>query len=466
MAEFDYDLFVIGGGSGGVRAARMSAEAGARVAIAEEFRYGGTCVIRGCVPKKLLVYASQFAEAFEDAGGFGWTVGPRSFDWAKLIAAKDAEIARLEGLYVRNLDRAGVEIFRGRAVIRDPHTVEVASHGHPIRAKHILVATGGTPFVPDFPGSEHAITSNEVFDLAELPARAVIVGGGYIACEFAGILNGLGAQVTQVYRGAQILRGFDDDVRDHVANEMRAKGIELLTDTDVARIEEADGGYSVTLTSGETRAAARVLYATGRVPNTRGIGLEAAGVALGRRGEILVDDYSQTSVPSIYAVGDVTDRLQLTPVAIREGAAFAETVFRGIPTKADHALVPTAVFTQPEIGTVGLGEMAAAAEGPIEIYKAAFRPMQTILAGREERMLMKLIVAADTRRVRGVHIVGHAAGEMIQLAGVAVKMGATKEDFDRTVAVHPTAAEELVTMRTPTGASPISMAVPAAAPTG
>ncbi|GMG84716.1 glutathione-disulfide reductase [Paralimibaculum aggregatum] len=464
MAEFDFDLFVIGGGSGGVRAARMAAEAGARVAIAEEFRYGGTCVIRGCVPKKLLVYASQFSESFADAAGFGWSVGETSFDWPSLIAAKDAEIARLEGIYVRNLGSAGVEVFRGRATVADPHTVHLATHAHPVRARHILVATGGTPFVPDFPGSEHAITSNEVFDLPDLPASVVIVGGGYIACEFAGILNGLGAAVTLAYRGPQILRGFDDEVRAHVADEMRAKGVEILTGTDVAAIDKGADGCAVTLASGETRRAGTVLYATGRIPNTAGLGLEAAGVRLGRRGEVAVDAFSQTSVPSIYAVGDVTDRLALTPVAIREGAAFAETVFRGNPTRADHALVPTAVFTQPEIGTVGLSEEQARAEGEIEVYRAAFRPMNTILAGRDERMLMKLIVAADSRRVLGVHIVGHGAGEMIQLAGVAVKMGATKEDFDRTVAVHPTAAEELVTMKTPVGAPPARTRTAAPAP--
>ncbi len=464
MADFDYDLFVIGGGSGGVRAARMSAQAGGRVAVAEEFRYGGTCVIRGCVPKKLLVYASQFSEAFHDAQGFGWSVGATAFDWPRLIAAKDAEITRLEGIYVRNLDTAGVEVFRTRATVVDPHTVRLAGQDREVTAKHILVATGGTPFVPEIPGREHAITSNEIFDLPALPQRVVIVGGGYIACEFAGILNGLGAAVTQVYRGAQILRGFDDEVRDHVAAEMRARGVEILTETDVTEIRPGAAGYEVALSTGEVRAADRVLYATGRVPNTAGLGLEAAGVRLTRTGAVEVDAYSQSSVPSIYAVGDVTDRLALTPVAIREGAAFAETVFAARPTRADHTLVPTAVFTQPEIGTVGMTEAEARATGEIEVYRAAFRPMQTILAGREERMLMKLLVSAESRRVLGVHIVGHGAGEMIQLAGVAVKMGATKEDFDRTVAVHPTAAEELVTMKTPVGASPIKLAEVAVAP--
>ncbi len=447
--DFDYDLFVIGGGSGGVRAGRMAAKYGARVGVAEEFRFGGTCVIRGCVPKKLMVYASSFSEAFEDAEGFGWTVGERSFDWSRFIAAKDAEITRLEGIYARNLDLAGAELHRCRAELTSPHSVRLASHGHEVTAKHILIATGGTPFVPDFPGSHHAITSNEIFDLPHMPERVVIVGGGYIACEFAGILNGLGAKVTQLYRGPQILRGFDDDVRNHVADEMRKKGIDLRVETDVVRIDKESGGLRATLEGGEALEADCVLYATGRIPNTEGLGLDKAGVPLGPRGEVIVDRWSQTAVPSIYAVGDVTDRLALTPVAIREGAAFAETVFNATPTAADHSDVATAVFTQPEIGTVGLTEAQARAEGEVEIYRAAFRPMLHTLSGRDERMLMKLVVAKEGRRVLGVHIVGHGAGEMIQLAGVAVRMGATKEDFDRTVAVHPTAAEELVTMRDP-----------------
>jgi len=449
MADFDYDLFVIGGGSGGVRAARMSALLGARVGLAEEFRFGGTCVIRGCVPKKLLVYASSYSEHFEDAHGYGWTVGETSFDWPSLIAAKDAEIARLETIYRSNLGTAGVEIHHCRATVAGPHEIKLATHGKVIRAKHILIATGGTPFVPEFPGSEHAITSNEIFDMASLPERVVVVGGGYIASEFAGILNGLGAHVTQIYRGEQILRGFDDEVRDHVAGAMRERGIDLRTGEDVAEILPDNQGLTVRLKGGETRPAGAVLYATGRIPNTRDLGLEEAGVALGPRGEVAVDAYSQTTVPSIYAVGDVTDRLALTPVAIREGAAFADTVFAGKPTQPDHALVATAVFTQPEIGTIGPSEAEARAETEIEVYRSAFRPMHGILAGRDEKMLMKMIVDKATRRVMAVHIVGHGAGEMIQLVGIAVKMGATKEDFDRTVAVHPTAAEELVTMREP-----------------
>jgi glutathione reductase (NADPH) len=453
LSEHDYDLFVIGGGSGGVRAARMAAQTGARVGIAEEFRFGGTCVIRGCVPKKLLVYASSFSDAFEDAAGFGWTVGETSFDWATLIAAKDREIARLEGIYARNLDLAGVELHRCRAVVDGPNTVRLTDHDRVISTRHILIATGGTPFVPDIPGSHHAITSNEVFDLPRLPSSALIVGGGYIACEFACILQGLGCQVTQVYRGDLILRGFDREVREHVSEAMKARGINLLYGEDVMAIEREGGGgpFVALLDGGGTREAGMVMYATGRRPHTKGLGLEALGITLARNGAVPVDEYSQTTVPSIHAVGDVTNRLALTPVAIREGAAFAATVFEGTPTKPDHADVATAIFTQPEIGTVGLSEEAARQEGPVEIYRAAFRPMMATLSGRDEKMLMKLVVCAETRRVLGVHIVGHGAGEMIQLAGVAVKMGATKEDFDRTVAVHPTAAEELVTMKTPVG---------------
>ncbi len=447
--EHDYDLFVIGGGSGGVRAARMSARHGARVAIAEEHRFGGTCVIRGCVPKKLLVYASAFRELFEDAAGFGWTVPEPSFDWSTLIANKDREISRLEGLYAKNLDAAGVELHRCRAVLTGPNSVRLESHGHEVTARHVLIATGGTPFVPDFPGSHHAVTSNEMFDLPHLPERVAVIGGGYIACEFAGILNGLGAKVTQVYRGPRVLRGFDAEVCEHVQAEMIAKGIDLRLNADVEAIEGEGAARVLRLTDGSELPVDLVMMATGRVPNTHGLGLEAAGVALGPRGEVVVDAYSATSVPSVHAVGDVTDRMALTPVAIREGAAFAETVFGGAPVKADHATVATAIFTQPEIGTVGMTEAEARATGEIEVYKAAFRPMMATLSGREERMLTKLLVAKESRRVLGCHIVGHGAGEMIQLAAIALKMGATKEDFDRTVAVHPTAAEELVTMRDP-----------------
>ena len=449
MDSFDYDLFVIGGGSGGVRAARMAAQAGARVGIAEQFRFGGTCVIRGCVPKKLLVYASSFADAFEDAEGYGWTVGERRFDWSRLIAAKDREIARLEALYARNLDLAGVELHRCRAVVEGPHSVRLTDHDRCITAAHILIATGGAPYVPEFPGAHHAVTSNEVFDLPRLPDRVMIVGGGYIACEFAGILQGLGAQVTLVLRGDLILRGFDDDLRKTVQEQMAARGIEMLCGDEVTQIDRDGDAYRVSLDSGAERLTGLVMFATGRRPNTAGLGLEAAGITLSPDGAVPVDDYSQTVVPSIYAVGDVTDRLALTPVAIREGAAFSATVFEGKPTRPDHAQVATAVFTQPEIGTVGLTEGQARAEGAVDIFRTRFRPMLHTLTGRDEAMLMKLVVARESRRVLGVHIVGHAAAEMIQLAAIAVKMGATKEDFDRTVAVHPTAAEELVTLRSP-----------------
>jgi glutathione reductase (NADPH) len=449
--SFDYDLFVIGGGSGGVRAGRLAAGTGAKVALAEEYRMGGTCVIRGCVPKKLMVYASSYSEAFEDAKGYGWSVGDTSFDWKSLIAAKDTEITRLEAIYGKNLVAAGATMYKARATIVDAHTVKLST-GETFTTKHILVATGGTPFVPDIEGAEHVISSNEIFHLEEQPKRFLVVGGGYIACEFACIMNGLGSEVTQFYRSEQVLRGFDNEVRDFVADEMREKGVDLRVQTDVASITKTDDGLLVKTTNGDDLIVDQVMYATGRVSQTTGLGLENAGVEVGRKGEIVVDGYSQTNIPSIYAVGDVTNRVQLTPVAIREGAAFVDTVFHGKPTKPDHELIATAVFTQPEIGTVGLGEEAAREIEDIEVYKAAFRPMAHILAGKSERMLMKLIVSKATRKVLGCHIVGHAAGEMIQMAGVAVKMGATKEDFDRTVAVHPTAAEEPVTMLTPVSA--------------
>jgi glutathione reductase (NADPH) len=445
-APFDFDLFVIGGGSGGVRAARVAAEHGARVALAEEYRFGGTCVIRGCVPKKLMVFAAGFRDAFEDAAGYGWTVGARAFDWTRFLAAKNAEIARLESAYHDTLQRAGVALFRASATLLDPHRVRLAT-GAEWRAKHVLVATGGRPSLPETPGIELAVSSDAMFELDVLPDRVVVIGGGYVACEFAGILNGLGSRVVQVYRGDQILRGFDDDVRGHLAEAMRGRGIVLETQRDVAAIGRGPRGLEVRLDNGETHRADLVLAATGRRPNSAGLGLEALGVGLRADGAIEVDAWSQTAVPSIYAVGDVTARAALTPVAIREGHAFADTVFGGRPVRADHALIPTAVFTRPEVGTVGLGEAAARAAGPVEVFRATFRPMANVLAGRDERMLMKLVVGAADRRVLGCHVVGPGAGEMIQLAAVAIGMGATKEDFDRTTAVHPTAAEELVTMR-------------------
>ncbi len=446
--EYDYDLFVIGGGSGGVRAGRVAAMGGAKVALAEEYSMGGTCVIRGCVPKKLMVYASGYAEAMNDAEGFGWTIGERSFDWAKMMGKIDDELDRLEGLYRKGLSNNDVNIYNARAVVKDGHTVELST-GESITAKWILIATGGRPFVPNVKGAEHVLTSNDIFHLKALPKRIMVVGGGYIACEFAGIFNGMGAEVTQFYRGAQILRGFDGEVRGHVADEMIRKGVNLHLGTDVVEIVKKDDGLHVSCTNGAVKVVDAIMYATGRVPNTEGMGLEEAGVKLGRRGEIRVDRYSATSSDSIYAVGDVTDRVQLTPVAIREGMAFVETVFNDNPTAVDHEFIATAVFTQPEIGTIGYSEEDARDDFDIEVYRAAFRPMANILAGRDERMLMKLIVEKHSRKVIGCHIIGPAAGEMIQLAGIAVKMGATKEDFDRTVAVHPTAAEELVTMKEP-----------------
>ncbi len=488
MAEFDYDLFVIGGGSGGVRAARVAAgETGAKVALAEESRYGGTCVIRGCVPKKLMVFASEYADICTDAGGYGWEVTRGDFDWTKFSGKLNEELDRLEGVYRKLLAGSNVETFDARATVKDAHTVQLST-GEVKTAKHILIAVGGRPVRPETKNANLGMVSDDIFHLEKLPKSILIIGGGYIACEFACILHGLGVEVTQYYRGAQILRGFDDEARGLIADQMTERGIDLHLGADIVEmrcatpeeIEGADdagmgapvhstpgaigdsglsgqaeeqteqkGPIFVKATNGKTKVFDAVLFATGRKPNTDGLGLEEIGVKLGRKGEVVVDEYSQTAVPSIYAIGDVTDRVNLTPVAIREGMAFVETVFKGNPTPVDHDLIPSAVFTQPEMGTVGLSEEASRDKEESEVYSTSFRPMQSAFVGKPDRVLMKLIVSKETRKVLGCHIVAPNAGEMIQLAGIAIKMGATKEDFDRTVAVHPTMSEEIVTMRNP-----------------
>lgn len=449
MPSFDFDLFVIGGGSGGVRAARIAAGYGARVAIAEESRFGGTCVIRGCVPKKLMVYASRYSGDFQDARGFGWETGSPAFDWPGLIAAKDKEIARLERLYRSGQISAGVTVFDERATVAGPQAVRLAS-GTEISAGKILVATGGVPNIDrHLPGVEHVITSNEVFDLPEQPRRIVVAGGGYIAVEFASIFAGLGSEVTLIYRGERVLRGFDTGLREGLMEAMAGRGIRLVMGDVFEKIEKRDKGLVGTTRGGETLMADQILFAIGRSPDTRGIGLEAAGVVLDAVGAVVVDSQSRSSVPSIFAVGDVTNRMNLTPVAIREGHAFADTQFGGRPWSTSYANVPTAVFTTPEIGTVGLAEDGARASGArFDIYETRFKPMRNILAARDERMLMKLVVDGESDRVLGVHILGPDAAEMVQMAAIALNLGARKADFDRTMALHPSAAEELVTLRT------------------
>lgn len=450
MTSYDYQLFVIGGGSGGVRAARIAAGLGARVAIAEGYRYGGTCVIRGCVPKKLLVYAAHYAEDFADAQGFGWTVPPARFSWPDLMAAKNKEVARLSGIYEDNLLGANVTVLHCNARLLDPHTVE--ANGQRISAEHILIATGGTPYLPAIPGIEHALTSNEVFELPQLPQRVLIVGGGYIAVEFAGILHGLGAQVTLCYRGQHILRGFDDEVALHLQAEMVKKGINVLLNQDVTQIQKLeDGSLSVSLASkpqGTPLVVDAVLYATGRAPNTQGLGLAELGVALDDKGGVKVDAFGHTNVPSVHAVGDVTNRIALTPVAIREGAALAHSLFGPEPVQADLTTVPSAVFSQPPVGTVGLTEAQALKQyGEVDIYSSTFRSLRHTLSGSNERTLVKLIVDSASQRVLGAHMVGADAPEIIQGLAIAIRMGATKADFDATVALHPSAAEEFVTLR-------------------
>jgi len=452
VASFDFDLFVVGGGSGGVRAARIASGYGAKVGIAEEYRIGGTCVIRGCVPKKLMVYASQVREQISDAAGFGWAIPSATFDWPTLIANKDKEIVRLEAVYAANLEKSGVEIIKARAVLESPHAIRLSTGGL-VTAKHILIATGGTPDRgAAIPGIEHVISSDEIFHLPQAPGRIVIQGGGYIAVEFACIFAGLGADVTLVYRGDNILRGFDEDVRAHVRREMEDNGIRIVTGCTVAGIERHGDVFTARLSDGESISADQVMFATGRRPNICGLGLERAGVALNPvNGGIAVDDFSRTSVPHIFAVGDVTNRVNLTPVAIREGHAFADSVFGDRPTRAHHQTIPTAVFSQPQVGTVGLTEAEAYARfASVDIYKTSFKPMKASLSGNAGRILMKLVVDGATDRVLGCHVVSPEAAEIVQMAAIAIRMKATKDDFDSTVALHPTSAEELVTMRTPT----------------
>jgi len=446
MARFDFDLFTIGAGSGGVAGSRRAGSYGAKVGIAESGRIGGTCVLRGCVPKKLLVYGAEFVDAFEDSAGFGWSLGERRFDWARLIAAKDKELDRLHGIYVNLLKSANVATFEGHAKLVDPHTVEV--NGKRVTAAHIMIATGAYPEMLDIPGIEHAISSNEALDLKALPKRVLIVGGGYIAMEFAGIFGTLGAKVTVAIRAAQVLRHFDQDVRSALTEEMTARGIEVRAHTHVTRIEKTADGLVATLKDGTKIAADAILYATGRRPNTRGLGLAEVGVRLNEAEAIVVDEAQRTAVPHIYAIGDVTDRLNLTPVAIAEGRAIAETLFNKNPMMVDHHNVPTAVFSQPPVGTVGLAEhMAREKFGAIDVYRSRFRPMKGTLSGRQERTLMKLVVDRKTDRVLGCHMVGRDAPEITQGLGIALQCGATKRQFDRTIGIHPTAAEEFVTMR-------------------
>ncbi len=446
--DYDYDLFVIGAGSGGVRAARVAAGMGVRVGIAEEYRYGGTCVIRGCVPKKLFVYASRFRDEFEDAAGFGWTVDDTHFDWPTLRDNVQREVSRLSGVYVNVLDRAGAEHFQSRAVLEDAHTVRLLADDRKLTAKTILIATGSTPFIPHIHGREHILSSNEMFLMETLPKSIAIVGGGYIGVEFASILNGLGVDVTLIYRGDKILNGFDDDLRTGLMEAMQARGIRLILNKYLARIDAIDGEKLIVFEDGGEMRAECVMYATGRTPLTADMGLIEAGIKLGLDGEILVDDFSRSSLENVYAVGDVTDRVNLTPVAIHEAMCFVDTVFRHKPTPVDHNFIPTAVFSQPEIGTVGLTEAAAREQyGEIDIYKSRFRPMAHVLPGREERMLMKLVVDTRTDIILGCHLMGPGAAEMVQLLAITLRMGARKADFDMTMALHPTATEELVTMR-------------------
>jgi glutathione reductase (NADPH) len=452
MTGFDVDLFVIGGGSGGVRAARIAASHGASVMLAEEYRMGGTCVIRGCVPKKLLVIGSHIRQEIADAAGFGWKIREATFDWPTLIKNKDSEIARWEAAYTANVKKSGVRIAKSRAVFEDAHTLRLTS-GEMVRANYVLIATGGEPnHGTEIPGIEHVISSNEAFHMSELPLRIVIQGGGYIAVEFAGIFAGFGSDVTVIYRGENILRGFDEDVRAHVRAEMEKQGIAILTGCTITKVDRRDKEFTTHLSNGSTLTSEQVMFAIGRHPNVANLGLEKVGSTINaKNGGIEVDAWSRTSVSNIYAIGDVTHRHNLTPVAIREGHAFADTVFGKRPVQVDHASIPTAVFSQPEIGTVGLTELEARTQfSSVNIYMTSFRPIKATISGRDTRVLMKLVVDGECDRVLGCHIVGEAAAEIVQAVAIAVKMKATKADFDATIALHPTAAEELVTMRTPT----------------
>ncbi len=453
MAKYDFDLFTIGAGSGGVAASRRAGAYGARVAICEERRVGGTCVLRGCVPKKLLVYAAQIRTELADAAGYGWDIGESSLDWGRLIASKNAELDRLEGIYQRMLSKAGVEVHEGRGVIVDPHTVEV--EGRTFTADRILLATGGWPTLPEIPGIEHAITSNEALQLTEVPKRVAIVGGGYIGVEFAGIWNGAGSQVTVFVRGENVLRGFDHDVRETLSEEMRKTGVDLRCQTRVHAIVKTAAGLELRLDRGEHLVVDQVLFATGRHPHSKNLGLEEVGVETNDAGGIIVDEWSKTSAPGIWAVGDVTTRIALTPVAIADGRAFVETEFRDNPSPVDHGAVPTAVFSDPPVGTVGITEAEARdlGTGPVDVYRAKFRPMKFVLPGRDSKTMMKLIVDRETDRVLGVHMVGPDSPEIIQGFAVALKAGATKKQFDATVGIHPSSAEEFVTMTTPLGDS-------------
>ena len=445
MARFDFDLFTLGAGSGGVAGSRRAGSYGAKVAICEDSRVGGTCVMRGCVPKKLLVYGVQFADQFADAAGYGWHVAPPTHDWGALIDAKNRELDRLEGIYHKLLSDSGVKLVLGRGRIVDPHTVEV--DGKSYTAQHLMVATGGHPVMPAIPGIEHAISSNEALELPRLPRRAIVVGGGYIAVEFAGIFATAGSEVTMVLRGEELLRGFDDDVRVSLAQELRQRGLAIRTRTELARIEQRGPSFIAYTGAGDEIAADVVLYATGRKPNTRGLGLEEIGIALNEHGAVPVDEWQRSVVPHIYGVGDVTDRLNLTPVAIAEGRAIAETLFNNNPMKVDHANVATAVFSQPPVGCVGLTEREARQNHRVDVYRARFRPMKHTISGREERTMMKLVVDRESDRVLGCHMVGADAPEITQGLAIALKCGATKKQFDQTIGIHPTAAEEFVTMR-------------------